>query len=261
MSLQQAYMSSSVFQACLTHAFSNEKEEIMGLLLGKWENEDGKDVAHIKAISISSRLDKLKDRVEISSEQLMLAMSEGENLQLNVIGWYHSHPHLIVSPSTVDLRTQLNLQTLDPRFFGVIFSCFNQDDNVQRLNVTCFQSSSSDSCPGQLEIPLKITSEETYPDHSLYQVTQLPSILFNEEKNSFVESLQYKNTNNNNSISNKSTFLHNGSIYIEAISEIVDKLSIPLYQNIETMNQELKDEINELILEKQKLLKNINARA
>jgi len=48
----------------------------MGLLLGRWTKVKEKDVAYIEAISISRRLDKLKDRVEISPEQLMHAMNE-----------------------------------------------------------------------------------------------------------------------------------------------------------------------------------------
>jgi len=48
------------------------------------------------------RLDKKKDRVEISSEQLLKAATEAERLtmELNrpmrVLGWYHSHPHITV---------------------------------------------------------------------------------------------------------------------------------------------------------------------
>jgi len=251
-------MSSSVFQTCLTHAFSTEREEIMGLLLGRWTKVKEKDVAYIEAISISRRLDKLKDRVEISPEQLMHAMNEGEKLQLNVIGWYHSHPHLIVSPSTVDLRTQLNMQTLDPRFFGIIFSCFNEEDSVQRLNITCFQSSLIDSIPGHLEIPLIITSDNTYPDYSLYQLTELPNILFSEEKNSFEESLQNKDITNelDSTLANKLTYQHNSFIYMEGISNIVDKLSMPIYQNIESINEQLKKDIAKLQERKKKLLNN-----
>ncbi|OUM65355.1 hypothetical protein PIROE2DRAFT_7654 [Piromyces sp. E2] len=207
MSLSRTYMSASVFQTCLTHAFSTEREEIMGLLLGKWTKVKEKDVAYIEAISISRRLDKLKDRVEISPEQLMHAMNEGEKLQLNVIGWYHSHPHLI---------------------------------------------------PGHLEIPLIITADNTYPDYSLYQLTELPNILFSEEKKSFEESLQNKDITNelDSTLANKLTYQHNSFIYMEGISNIVDKLSMPIYQNIESINSQLKEDIAKLQERKQKLLSN-----
>lgn len=56
----------------------------MGLLLGRWTKVKEKDVAYIEAISICRRLDKLKDRVEISPEQLMNAMNEVNYINLNI---------------------------------------------------------------------------------------------------------------------------------------------------------------------------------
>ncbi|XWS11833.1 hypothetical protein CRYUN_Cryun37aG0035000 [Craigia yunnanensis] len=46
-----------------------------------------------------------------------------------VIGWYHSHPHITVLPSHVDVRTQATYQLLDSGFIGLIFSCFSEDTN------------------------------------------------------------------------------------------------------------------------------------
>nr|KAK1416800.1 hypothetical protein QVD17_25917 [Tagetes erecta] len=58
-----------------------------------------------------------------------------------VIGWYHSHPHITVLPSHVDVRTQAMYQLLDSGFIGLIFSCFNEDQyKVGRIQVTAFQS-------------------------------------------------------------------------------------------------------------------------
>ncbi|XP_075667270.1 uncharacterized protein LOC142636866 isoform X2 [Castanea sativa] len=59
-----------------------------------------------------------------------------------VIGWYHSHPHITVLPSHVDVRTQAMYQLLDAGFIGLIFSCFSEDANkVGRIQVIAFQSS------------------------------------------------------------------------------------------------------------------------
>ncbi|ESQ27054.1 hypothetical protein EUTSA_v10018648mg [Eutrema salsugineum] len=59
-----------------------------------------------------------------------------------VIGWYHSHPHITVLPSHVDVRTQAMYQLLDSGFIGLIFSCFSEDSNkVGRIQVIAFQSS------------------------------------------------------------------------------------------------------------------------
>ncbi|KAF3625244.1 Lys-63-specific deubiquitinase BRCC36 [Capsicum annuum] len=58
-----------------------------------------------------------------------------------VIGWYHSHPHITVLPSHVDVRTQAMYQLLDAGFIGLIFSCFSEDaQKVGRIQVIAFQS-------------------------------------------------------------------------------------------------------------------------
>ncbi|GAA0172562.1 translation initiation factor [Lithospermum erythrorhizon] len=58
-----------------------------------------------------------------------------------VIGWYHSHPHITVLPSHVDVRTQAMYQLLDSGFVGLIFSCYSEDAlKVGRIQVIAFQS-------------------------------------------------------------------------------------------------------------------------
>ncbi len=41
-------------------------------------------------------------------------------------GRYHSHPHITVLPSHVDVRTQASYQMLDRNFVGLIISAFNE---------------------------------------------------------------------------------------------------------------------------------------
>lgn len=70
--------------------------------------------------------------MEASPEQLASAMataeelSEGGGPKARVIGWYHSHPHITVLPSHVDVRTQASYQMLDEGFVGIIISAFNR---------------------------------------------------------------------------------------------------------------------------------------
>ncbi|KAI8075757.1 hypothetical protein BDF21DRAFT_439513 [Thamnidium elegans] len=84
------------------------------MLIGYWETVSSnnpyistKTVAQIEYISFLSRSDKRKDRVEIASESLHLAVEEAEEFSkhtgkdMMVIGWYHSHPHITVLPSHV----------------------------------------------------------------------------------------------------------------------------------------------------------------
>ncbi|KAK6284647.1 hypothetical protein POUND7_003599 [Theobroma cacao] len=182
MSLTCVKMSEDVWLTCLTHALSTETEEIMGLLLGDIEySKDGNVTALIWGASPQSRSDRRKDRVETNPEQLAAASAQADIslvfVQLfhlgfkiicdmfevvsfvvkltsrhrmtastgrttRVIGWYHSHPHITVLPSHVDVRTQAMYQLLDSGFIGLIFSCFSEDTNkVGRIQVIAFQSS------------------------------------------------------------------------------------------------------------------------
>ncbi|KAL4368496.1 hypothetical protein GQ457_05G025880 [Hibiscus cannabinus] len=149
MSLTCVKMSEDVWLTCLTHALSTETEEIMGLLLGDIEySKDGNVTALIWGASPQSRSDRRKDRVETNPEQLAAASAQADRMTVStgrttrVIGWYHSHPHITVLPSHVDVRTQAMYQLLDSGFIGLIFSCFSEDTNkVGRIQVIAFQSS------------------------------------------------------------------------------------------------------------------------
>ncbi|KAG9139165.1 hypothetical protein Leryth_023655 [Lithospermum erythrorhizon] len=148
MSLTSVKMAEEVWLTCLTHALSTETEEIMGLLLGDVQYSDnGKATALIWGALPQPRSDRQKDRVETNPEQLTAASVEAERMTTaigrttRVIGWYHSHPHITVLPSHVDVRTQSMYQLLDPGFIGLIFSCFSEDAlKVGRIQVIAFQS-------------------------------------------------------------------------------------------------------------------------
>ncbi|KAG8233212.1 hypothetical protein J437_LFUL013266 [Ladona fulva] len=130
MALSCVCMSADVYVVCLQHALSTEKEEVMGLLIGEI---DMNAKAKISAVVMLRRSDKSKDRVEISPEQLTDATIRAEELArvmgqpMRVLGWYHSHPHITVWPSHVDVQTQAMYQMMDQGFVGVIFSVFSED--------------------------------------------------------------------------------------------------------------------------------------
>lgn len=148
MSLASVKMSEEVWLTCVTHALSTETEEIMGLLLGDiQQSSDGGATALIWGASPQTRSDRRKDRVETNPEQLAAASAQADRMSFTagrttrVIGWYHSHPHITVLPSHVDVRTQAMYQLLDSGFIGLIFSCFTQDAfKVGRIQVIAFQS-------------------------------------------------------------------------------------------------------------------------
>lgn len=91
---------------------------------------DADKTCHVISAKILVRLDKQKDRVEISPQQLLSAAREAEALSaelarpVRVVGWYHSHPHITVWPSAVDLGTQDTFQVMDAAFAGLIFAVY-----------------------------------------------------------------------------------------------------------------------------------------
>ncbi|KAL1551300.1 lys-63-specific deubiquitinase BRCC36-like [Salvia divinorum] len=163
MSLTSVKMSEDVWLTCLTHALSTETEEIMGLLLGDIQSsKNGNVTALIWGALPQPRSDRQKDRVETNPEQLTAASVHAERMTMEtgtttrVIGWYHSHPHITVLPSHVDVRTQAMYQLLDSGFIGLIFSCFSEDaQKVGRIQVIAFQS--MDGKRGHMMKPLSLT--------------------------------------------------------------------------------------------------------
>ena len=125
------------YSSCVNHALLTEGEEVMGLLIGNVLIE--KDLNNIKKQTINifyticlTRKCKEKDRVEFDEVQVSKASEYSENLSkehkidVQVVGWYHSHPKITFPPSQVDLNTQFSQQYQGP-FVGLIFSCFNND--------------------------------------------------------------------------------------------------------------------------------------
>ena len=78
--------------------------------------------------------------MEASPEQLSRCAAAAEQftqqggVRTRVIGWYHSHPHITVLPSHVDIKTQATYQMLDDGFVGLIFSTFNQASSRASLS-------------------------------------------------------------------------------------------------------------------------------
>ncbi|KAG0577841.1 hypothetical protein M758_5G178500 [Ceratodon purpureus] len=148
MALEGVKVTQEVWLTCVTHALSTETEEIMGLLLGDIQyTSKGAAIAYVWGAAPQTREDRRKDRVETNPEQLAAAAAQADRMtattgkMTRVIGWYHSHPHITVIPSHVDVRTQGTYQMLDSGFVGLIFSCFSEDANkVGRIQAIAFQS-------------------------------------------------------------------------------------------------------------------------
>ncbi|XP_044283432.1 lys-63-specific deubiquitinase BRCC36 [Varanus komodoensis] len=259
MAVQAAHLEADAFLVCLNHALSTEKEEVMGLCIGE---VDTSRIVHIHSVIILRRSDKRKDRVEISPEQLSAASTEAERLAeltgrpMRVVGWYHSHPHITVWPSHVDVRTQAIYQMMDQGFVGLIFSCFIEDKNTKtgRILYTCFQSiqAQKSSEYERIEIPIHVVPHNTIGKVCLESAVELPKILCQEEQDAYrkIHSLTHLDS---------ITKIHNGSVFTKNLCSQMSAISGPLLQWLEDRLEQNKQRMQELQREKEELLEELAA--
>ncbi|XP_064283120.1 lys-63-specific deubiquitinase BRCC36 [Passer domesticus] len=259
MAVQAVHLEADAFLVCLNHALSTEKEEVMGLCIGE---VDTSRIVHIHSVIILRRSDKRKDRVEISPEQLSAASTEAERLAemtgrpMRVVGWYHSHPHITVWPSHVDVRTQAMYQMMDQGFVGLIFSCFIEDKNTKtgRILYTCFQSvqAQKSSEYDRIEIPIHVVPHETIGKVCLESAVELPKILCQEEQDAYrrIHSLTHLDS---------VTKIHNGSVFTKNLCSQMSAISGPLLQWLEDRLEQNKQRMQELQQEKEQLLEELAA--
>lgn len=253
---------SDALLVCMSHAFSTDKEEVMGLLIGVMNEEIG----HVHSVIMLQRSDKRKDRVEISPEQLSNASSQAEmigfktkaNIPMRVIGWYHSHPHITVWPSHVDIRTQSMYQMMDRDFVGLIVSCFSEDSSSSTgdIQVTCFQSinvgTSSFPQLERMEIEVEVLPCTYLSDAVLQALTGLPCILEEEESEAYKTTLMHK-------MQDLITAIHNGTVYTRAVCQIIDVICAPLIQTLERLLERRTIQLQQLVAEKESLQKELSA--
>eukprot|EP00049_Salpingoeca_infusionum_P015639 m.306010 g.306010 ORF g.306010 m.306010 type:complete len:532 (-) comp15914_c1_seq5:2488-4083(-) len=170
--VDQVLLTHQAYSSILAHAHSTESLEVMGLLIGELRVKGSTSVSLITHAEILTRSDKRKDRVEISAAHQSQAAIKAERISkatkrnLTVLGWYHSHPHITVWPSHVDLRTQHQYQSLSSQWIGLIVACFQMTKaGAQHAAIIAFQSefdAASSSFQRKL-IPLIIQPASTLP--------------------------------------------------------------------------------------------------
>jgi BRCA1/BRCA2-containing complex subunit 3 len=180
--LTKVILSRDVVWSCLSHALTTEHQEIMGLLLGYVNCSE----LFITRSLVLSRKDRQKDRVEVGDEIVALSSTVAERIcaidgrEENVIGWYHSHPHITVMPSHVDVKTQGNYQQLDSAFVGLIFSVFDSG----RFDICAFQSKQLGQDWARIEVPIVLAHSllsPFVPTPALDSVAGLQLVALNEE--------------------------------------------------------------------------------
>uniref|UniRef100_A0A8C9U6J6 BRCA1/BRCA2-containing complex subunit 3 n=1 Tax=Scleropages formosus TaxID=113540 RepID=A0A8C9U6J6_SCLFO len=296
MAVSAVHLESDAFLVCMNHALSTEKEEVMGLCIGEVScvallccpttslnltivtvaEVDTNRIVHIHSVIILRRSDKRKDRVEISPEQLSAASTENHRLAemtgrpMRVVGWYHSHPHITVWPSHVDVRTQAMYQMMDQGFVGLIFSCFIEDKNTKtgRVLYTCFQSVQAQKVNPKchissqlgtesyryerIEIPIHVVPHEAIGKVCLESAVELPRILCQEEQDTYrrIHSLTHLDP---------ITKIHNGSVFTKNLCSQMSAVSGPLLQWLEDRLEQNKQSISELQQEKERLMQELAA--
>ena len=174
MSLAHCTLAKECAFCVVAHALSTEKQEVMGLLFGRWDGSQ----AFIEEAHPLARTDRRADRVEVKPEQLAKAASIAESRGLRIVGWYHSHPHITALPSHVDVRTQRAYQVLDDRFVGIIAACFPGVDGAAAargapaVTLAAFQARST-SEPGAFAAPLALPASPP-PAYATVDATSVP---------------------------------------------------------------------------------------
>ncbi|GAA5795186.1 hypothetical protein HPULCUR_000540 [Helicostylum pulchrum] len=223
--LSQVNLPASLYRLILSHAYSTEKEEIIGMLIGYWETVSSnnpyisaKTVAKVEYISFLSRSDKRKDRVEIASESLHLAVEAAENFsklagkEMGVIGW------------------------------------------VEKVQITCFQSKGDvlTTTPKKVNVPLIISPVEN-DKYTRELYWKLPDHLHEEHKKEYTASidcikydLRFKGDKPQKSLPNAMTELYNAGIYGQLTTNLIDNMILPATHTLDLKAIALDKEIKAL---------------
>lgn len=268
MSCCRVELAPDAYFTCLSHALITDQEEVMGLLVGETEQLSGTtdSLARVACVHILTRSDKKPDRCEISPTQLASASAEAERLAgvtgrpIRIIGWYHSHPHITVLPSHVDVRTQGSWQMMDDSFVGLIFSVFNEEaSKTQRIQTIAFQSvlvpEASTETFTQRDVPISIVPHG-WPQtllgiRSPQTLSSLARVLFDEE----LEMLKQASEQATSVLQH----MHHRSIHNKFLSKFVEYTIQPLRQHFANTHRSCQQQLQSLAAQKQAKLQEFHS--
>eukprot|EP00299_Pterocystis_sp_00344_P018138 c9062_g1_i1.p1 GENE.c9062_g1_i1~~c9062_g1_i1.p1 ORF type:complete len:234 (-),score=56.06 c9062_g1_i1:741-1442(-) len=211
----------------------------MGLLVGEFEGDPA--VATVWAMTFLIRSDKQSDRVEVSVEQMIAGQEEAERLAqrhhraIRVIGWYHSHPHITIHPSHIDLATQESYQQLNKNFVGLIFSVYNDNSSTKQgcLQVTAFQSTTLSETDRQIVaeyIPISFLSTGAGEQHFMIRLIELQQTLLKEEAIAFTAAVGKPD---DWTTVHPLQLHHHSSVYLKSLCTVTDVGLLPLLHLID----------------------------
>ncbi|ORY32729.1 hypothetical protein BCR33DRAFT_856444 [Rhizoclosmatium globosum] len=238
--MSQVFVTADVYLALSTYALATEKEEVLAMLMGTTSADQ--QTVTVSHCLFCQRKDKRRDRVEISGEQLSAAISFAERTETSVVGWAHSHPHITVLPSHVDLRCQRDQQMLSEAFIGLILSVFNDFGGVQRCQFIAFRTVADGSELIRMEVPVYIqpTNKTTgIKSASLEQLYRVPQIFLQEEKEAFEKAIQNQNQSQKGKEGHgdKLVAAHYGGVYMRNLTSVLDKLCVPLVESVSSRHE------------------------
>ena len=115
---------------------------------------------------------------------------------MQIVGWFHSHPHITIWPSHVDIKTQLTYQMMDRNFVGLIVSLFNKNKTTHlcTTEMICFQSVSQETSQNFVQIPFKVclNKDDKLTAKNLQVLYEIPRVLTQELKQIETNSLKSK---------------------------------------------------------------------
>jgi len=99
-------ISTEVLELLKKEALEAYPEECCGILVGRVRTQEpGKAEVHEVKVARNSAVERRRERYAIDPEQLLRVQTEARERELDVLGYYHSHPEDSAIPGQADLET------------------------------------------------------------------------------------------------------------------------------------------------------------
>ena len=100
MSVSTLRISDALIRRIQAHGVETFPYECCGAMLGR-DNETFREVVELLPLA-NRRDDSPRNRFEVTPSDVQMAEKKAREMQVDVIGWYHSHPNAPARPSEFD---------------------------------------------------------------------------------------------------------------------------------------------------------------
>lgn len=97
-------ITAEVAQAIRVHGENEYPHECCGLLLGRMDLVENKEVVETLPLSNSREVEARHNRFLITPPMLLAGEKQARQKKLDIVGFYHSHPDHPANPSSFDLE-------------------------------------------------------------------------------------------------------------------------------------------------------------